>query len=78
MNEYTTSKFLAPWSSLLTEMVQDANSSVSIIENFIMIPDISEFEYRKDLKVEWIMETEVLLWKTMVFTYPFISVLAAE
>lgn len=40
INEYTTSKILAPWNSLLTEMVQDANTSVSIIENFIMIPDI--------------------------------------
>lgn len=40
-------------------MVQDANTSVSIIENFIMIPDISGFEYREELRTEWITETEV-------------------
>lgn len=59
INEYTTSKILAPWSSPLTEMEQDTNTYVSIIENFIMIPDISGFEYRKELRIEWITEMEV-------------------
>jgi len=68
INEYTASKILAPWSSPLTEMVQDASTSVSIIENFIMIPGISRVEYRKELRIEWIMETEVpyfSFWKSL-------------
>jgi len=56
INEYATSKILAPWSSTVTEMVQDVNTSVPIIQNFIMIPDISRFGYRKALRIQWIVE----------------------
>lgn len=64
INEYATNKILALWSSdssdsTVAEMVQDVNISVPSIQNFIMIPDISRFGYRKVLRIQWIMEIEV-------------------